>query len=263
MSRMSLKVFVLAFIQVSFAGRITITSTITAATATLTSASGAAAASSSSSSSSSSTAPTGSNPPAPGGAAPITYDQFCQAAAAYAASGKGTPPKPSEEVYKQFVAEVCSKLSIEEAAYLMANCVWETGGLQFTEEIACKTGTCEYKNYFGRGYIQLTWDYNYKEAFADMKAEDATTEDIVAKPELVAQPKYAWKTALWFWKKRVQPVLKQQDAVAKGLFGYTVKVINGGLECPANEKANYRLAILKEIQAKWNLKTATPVLTGC
>jgi len=259
MDRMSLKVFVLVFIQVAFAGRITITSTITGATATVTRAAGAAT------SSSSSTASTGSNPPAPGGdgKAPITYDQFCQAAAAYAASGIGTPPKPSEEVYKEFVAEVCSKLSIEEAAYFMANCVWETGGLQFTEEIACKTGTCEYKNYFGRGYIQLTWDYNYKEAFADLKAEDATTEDFVAKPELVAQPKYAWKTAVWFWKKKVQPVLKQQDAVAKGLFGYTVKVINGGLECPANEKAKYRLAILKEIQAKWNLKTAAPVLTGC
>lgn len=202
-------------------------------------------------------------PGAGGGGDSITYEQFCDAASAYAAAGVGTPPKPSKDCYDAYMKEIAPKLPLAEQAYLMANCVWESGGLQFTEEIACKTGSCEYKNYFGRGYIHITWDYNYKEASEDMKKEDPSVEDIVAKPELVAQPTYGWKTSLWFWKKRVQPVLKENNAMDKGLFGYTVKVINGGVECPAGEKANKRLAILKEIQKKWNVKMADPVLTGC
>jgi predicted chitinase len=201
---------------------------------------------------------------AAGGAAPAasgdapTFDQFKEAVAAYATSGKGTPPPPSKEVYDAFVKNT-AKMSKTEAAMLLANCIWETGGLQFVEEIACKTGTCEYGKYFGRGYIQLTHDYNYKEASMDIYGDDRYLKN----PEMVAQPDDAWKTALWFWNKRVHPVLEQNDAVNKGLFGYTVKVINGGLECPANEKAKYRLGIYNAIKKSWSIAGPEGVLTGC
>lgn len=190
----------------------------------------------------------------------VSYEQFCKAADAYSTSGLGSPPKPSQEVYNEFVKVVGAKLPLDEQAFFLANCIWESGGLQFVEEIACKTGTCGYGKYYGRGFIQLTWDYNYKEASKDIYGDE---NKYLNNPELVAQPSDAWKTALWFWTKRVQPVLQQNDAVKKGLFGYTVKVINGGLECPANEKAQKRLAILKKIREVWGLKGTEPVLTGC
>lgn len=206
------------------------------------------------------TSSTGSAPSTGSGDAKITYDQFCKAAEAYSASGNGTPPKPSQAVYDEFLKNVCTKMELYEAAMMLANCVWETGGLQFVEEIACKTGTCGYGKYYGRGYIQLTWDYNYKEASKDIYGDESK---YLNSPELVAQPADAWKTAVWFWTKRVQPVLKQNDAVKKGLFGYTVKVINGGLECPANDKAQKRLKIFNEIRKAWNLSGPEGVMTGC
>ncbi len=151
-------------------------------------------------------------------------------------------------------------MDLYEAAMMMANCVWETGGLQFVEEIACKTGTCGYGKYFGRGYIQLTWDYNYKEASKDIYGEEGK---YLNNPDLVAKPEDAWKTAVWFWTKRVKPVLDQNDAIKKGLFGYTVKVINGGLECPASDKAQKRLKIFNEIKKAWSLTGPDGVMTGC
>jgi hypothetical protein len=192
----------------------------------------------------------------------ISYDQFCQAAQAYAAAGVGTPPKPPMDYYNEYVKVVGSKLSLPEQAFFMANCVWESGGLQFVEEIACKTGTCSYGKYYGRGFIQLTHDYNYKAASEKLYGNASKYLD---NPDLVAKPTDAWKTALWFWENNVQSVLKQNDAVAKGFFGYAVKVINGGIECPASktDKAGKRLAILKKIQDAWGIKGTPPTLNGC
>lgn len=202
----------------------------------------------------------GGDAPAAGGDAKITFEQFTKAALAYSASGLGTPPAPGKEVYDEFLKQVCTKMSLYEAAMMLANCVWETGGLQFVEEIACKTGTCSYGKYYGRGYIQLTHDYNYKAASKDLYGDE---NKLLNNPELVAKPQDAWKTAAWFWTKNVQPVLKQHDAVNKGLFGWTIKVINGGLECPANDKAQKRLKIFNEIKKAWNLPGPEGVMTGC
>lgn len=192
----------------------------------------------------------------------ISYEQFCQAAEAYSAAGVGTPPKPGKDFYDEYVKVVGAKLPLAEQAFFMANCVWESGGLQFVEEIACKTGTCEYGKYYGRGFIQLTHDYNYKAASKALYGSEAKLLD---NPELVAKPADAWKTALWFWESNVQKVLKANDSVAKGRFGDTVKVINGGIECPASktDKAGKRLAILKKIQEVWKIKATAPTLDGC
>lgn len=51
--------------------------------------------------------------------------------------------------------------------------------------------------YRGRGYIQLTGKDNYT------AASKATGVDFVNHPELAAQPEYAVKIAIWFWKTNV------------------------------------------------------------
>jgi hypothetical protein len=43
----------------------------------------------------------------------------------------------------------------------------------------------EYYPYYGRGYVQLTWDYNYKKAGAKLGV------DFISQPSLLLQPQYA------------------------------------------------------------------------
>jgi chitinase len=75
------------------------------------------------------------------------------------------------------------------------------------------------KGYFGRGPIQISWNYNYG------ACGQAIGYDLLHFPETVANdPSVAFKTALWFWMNNVHSVLPQG-------FGATIRAINGDLEC--------------------------------
>ncbi|KAF2321974.1 hypothetical protein GH714_005024 [Hevea brasiliensis] len=75
------------------------------------------------------------------------------------------------------------------------------------------------KNYFGRGPLQLTWNYNYG------PAGQSNNFDGLNAPETVANdPVVSFKTALWFWMNNVRPVVTQG-------FGATIRAINGAIEC--------------------------------
>lgn len=56
--------------------------------------------------------------------------------------------------------------------------------------------------YRGRGIIHLTGKFNYK------KAGDALGLDLVNNPDLAADPEIATDIALWYWKFRVKPKVK-------------------------------------------------------
>ncbi|TMW57805.1 hypothetical protein Poli38472_014408 [Pythium oligandrum] len=88
------------------------------------------------------------------------------------------------------------------------------------KEIPCTAG----KRYHGRGPIQLSWNYNYK------NAGDALGVDLLNNPELVGTDKsITWQTALWYWMTP-QAGKIIHDVVAED-FGESTKIINGQLEC--------------------------------
>lgn len=127
---------------------------------------------------------------------------------------------------------------VREAAAALANFSHETGGLVHINEIArgeyCSgsptpCGTCAPgKRYYGRGPIQLSWNYNY------CAAGQALNLNLWANPDQVSQnPATAWKTSLWYW-------MTQQGAgywtphmsMTSGYgFGETIRTINGTQEC--------------------------------
>uniref|UniRef100_A0A7N2MT88 chitinase n=1 Tax=Quercus lobata TaxID=97700 RepID=A0A7N2MT88_QUELO len=75
------------------------------------------------------------------------------------------------------------------------------------------------KKYFGRGPLQLTWNYNYGAAGTSIGI------DLLNSPETVATDvTVSFKTALWFWMTNVRPVVSQG-------FGATIRAINGAIEC--------------------------------
>ncbi|XP_057728967.1 endochitinase PR4-like [Arachis stenosperma] len=74
------------------------------------------------------------------------------------------------------------------------------------------------KQYFGRGPLQLTWNYNYG------AAGNANNFDGLNAPETVGNDAVvSFKAALWFWMNNVRSVESQG-------FGATIRAINSG-EC--------------------------------
>ncbi|MGW3512184.1 glycoside hydrolase family 19 protein [Streptomyces sp. NPDC000994] len=127
----------------------------------------------------------------------------------------------------------------QEAAAFLANVSHETGGLVYVVE----QNTANYPNYcdwsqpygcpagqsayYGRGPIQLSWNFNYK------AAGDALGIDLLNNPSLVqTDAAVAWKTGLWYWNTQSGPgTMTPHDAMVNGAgFGQTIRSINGSLE---------------------------------
>jgi hypothetical protein len=96
------------------------------------------------------------------------------------------------------------------------------------------------RKYFGRGPIQLSWNYNYGPCGA------ALGVDLLGDPDLLTgDPVLAFRTALWFWMTPQPPKPSAHDVMTGGFvpgpddvaagrlpgFGLTTNIINGGLEC--------------------------------
>jgi predicted chitinase len=148
-----------------------------------------------------------------------SYAGLIQAASKYSAFG-GTGDDASRK---------------REIAAFLANVAHETGGLVYTDEIAkadyyqpspgcpCAPG----KQYYGRGSLQLSWNFNYCAAGA------ALGEPLQASPELVASDsRLAWLTGVWFWMTSTGAgSTTPHDAIDSGSFGGTIRAINGSIEC--------------------------------
>lgn len=133
-----------------------------------------------------------------------------------------------------------------EAAAFLANVSHETGGLVYIVEqntanyphycdasqpYGCPAGQAAY---YGRGPIQLSWNFNYK------AAGDALGINLLANPYLVEQdPAVAMKTALWYWNTQNGPgTMTAHAAMVNGTgFGETIRSINGSLECNGGNPA--------------------------
>jgi len=158
-----------------------------------------------------------------GGRNPVfTYDGLLEAAKAF----------------PDFVAAGDATTCKKEAAAFLANVSWETGNLRFAEQIAkdhyCQpqggcpcdaASTDQTKWYYGRGALQLSWNYNYCAAGA------ALGFDLVGTPSMVStSPDLAWRTAIWFWMRGGRSCHSVMQPGGGG-FGATIQIINGGVEC--------------------------------
>jgi len=200
-----------------------------------------------------------------GSASSLTIDEFNKAL-----TDCGYPQAPDK--YKPFLeaatkyAKITSKL---ELAMFLAQVAWESAGLKAKEESDALKGLCndKYKlkddvpgkHYWGRGYIQLTWSYNYKAASQALY----NSEKLLKNPDIVAKDeKAAWDTAAWFWKENVKPTLKKSPLE----FGLTTRAINGKLECDSKAgwgKAKKRYHNFQKITNAFNLDPAIAKESGC
>ncbi|KAF3794693.1 Endochitinase [Nymphaea thermarum] len=119
-----------------------------------------------------------------------------------------------------------------EMAAFLANVMHETGSLCYTREIRpqsryCSPSAMQYRcvpgeSYYGRGPLQLTWNYNYGAAGRYLSLNLLRNPDLVAQNGIVS-----FKTAVWFWM--VNSRCHSGITTGRG-FGSTIRAINGG-EC--------------------------------
>ncbi|XP_059453506.1 endochitinase EP3-like [Corylus avellana] len=132
--------------------------------------------------------------------------------------------------YPQFGTTGTADDSKREIAAFFAHVTHETGSLCYIEEINgasqdyCDESNTQYpcnpaKKYFGRGPLQLTWNYNYGAAGNSIGFDGLNSPETVATDVVIS-----FKTALWFWMNNCHQVLNQG-------FGATIRAINGAIEC--------------------------------
>lgn len=83
------------------------------------------------------------------------------------------------------------KLSLKQAAYVLATSYLETNAQMkpvieaYWLSESWRKRNLRYYPHYGRGYVQLTWDYNYK------KASDKLGHDFIKDPDALLEPHYA------------------------------------------------------------------------
>uniref|UniRef100_A0ACD5V6H6 Uncharacterized protein n=1 Tax=Avena sativa TaxID=4498 RepID=A0ACD5V6H6_AVESA len=144
--------------------------------------------------------------------------------------------------------------SRREIAAFFAHVTYDTRHFCYIEEINgtsedyCDERETEWpcyagKAYYGRGPLQLSWNYNYRPAGISVGF------DGLRNPQKVAQdPVVAFKAALWFWMNNVHPVLPQG-------FGATTMAIRGLNECDGENSAavNARASYYKDYCKKFGV----------
>lgn len=149
-----------------------------------------------------------------------------------------------------FAGEGGVALRRREIASALANFSHETGGLFFVREVARPTlcdadsedqWPCEPgESYFGRGPIQLSWNFNYGPAGVFVN------QPLLQNPDLVATvPSIAWQSAIWYWVTQEGPGDRPaHDCVLDNQgFGCTIRSINGALECDGGNPAQVQSRI--------------------
>ncbi|MGQ4268792.1 glycoside hydrolase family 19 protein [Nocardiopsis changdeensis] len=174
--------------------------------------------------------------------------------------------------YPAFTNTGSTEIRKREAAAFLANVSHETGGLVHIKEtneanyphycdrnqpFGCPAGQAAY---YGRGPIQLSWNYNYK------AAGDALGIDLLNNPYQVEQnASVAWRTGLWYWNTQTGAgSITPHRAIVDGHgFGETIRAINGGLECNGGNPGQVQSRIDKFTRFAQILGTTTGSNLGC
>jgi predicted chitinase len=122
-----------------------------------------------------------------------------------------------------------------EYAYILATIFHET---QFTMEPITERGTQAYLHgkkyypYIGRGFVQLTWLFNYK------KFGDILKINLVEEPELANDPETAWKILELGMSKGLYTGKKLGDYVNEnGADYYNARRVINGVDCASAIKS--------------------------
>ena len=176
-------------------------------------------------------------PPPPPGGFVVTEDQFNRMFPSRSSFYTYAGLVAALSYYPAFAKTGTDTVRKQEAAAFLANVAHESDNLKAVREyntanypLYCSrgVGNCGGKEYYGRGPIQLSWDYNYKAAGTAMGVDLLNSPDLVATDSAIA-----WRTGLWYWMTGTGAAgtTPHEAMINSQGFGVTIRAINGSLEC--------------------------------
>nr|QHN63861.1 endochitinase class I [Drosera binata] len=181
-----------------------------------------------------------------------TYDAFIQAARSFPGFGTTGDINTRKKELAAFFGQTSHETTggwptAPDGPYAWGYCFKEEQGNPGSYCVASSTYPCAPgKKYYGRGPIQISYNYNYGQCGA------AINQPLLANPDLVASnADISFETAIWFWmtpqgnKPSCHAVITGQwspssaDQAAGRVPGYGVitNIINGGIECGKGQNA--------------------------
>ncbi|KAF8041260.1 hypothetical protein BT93_A0004 [Corymbia citriodora subsp. variegata] len=132
--------------------------------------------------------------------------------------------------------------SLREMAAFFGHVTFETGHMCSINEIDgasmdyCDETATQYpcnpsKGYYGRGALQLSWNFNYGPAGESIGFDGLNSPETVATDPLIS-----FKASLWYWMNFIHPVMDQG-------FGATIRAMNGALKCGGKNPASVQAQV--------------------
>lgn len=183
-----------------------------------------------------------------------SYEGFVQAVASY----PGFAGRGSDAVRRREMAAFLANIA-HESDFLRALREYN----QANHNNYCRQGPGEScapgQQYYGRGPIQLSWNYQYLAAGQAL----GLGRELWADPDRVARDAtIAWQTAIWYWMTNKGPgSMPAHRAIVDGAgFGEAVRAINGAIECdkgpdaPTARNLNRRIKLFRDYSALFKVE---------
>jgi predicted chitinase len=131
--------------------------------------------------------------------------------------------------------------TVRRCAMFLAQIGHESVSLQYKQEIQPPPGA-SYPPYIGRTFIQVTWNYNYRDFGYWCHGKNLLGDPnlFLNYPAALAADQWAWLGPIWYWTV-ARPTLNQM-ADNGDMLGCT-RAINGGLNGLDDRTQRYRIAL--------------------
>ncbi|WP_420013911.1 hypothetical protein [Tateyamaria sp.] len=153
------------------------------------------------------------------------------------------------------------RLLRNQAAYVLATAYWETAHTMEPVKEAFwlsedwRKENLRYYPWYGRGFVQLTWERNYHKAGAELSVDLITDADKVMEPEISADILVVGSRDGWFTGKKLSDYITLQKSNYRG----ARRIINGTDKAAAIAEIarEYEEALLAE---GYGLEVSPPVV---